>query len=141
MTGLFTDFLKSNEEILVEISNESYSAEEKQQAGTLLNAKGTSKTSPKCPNCGPWIKHWENVELGKRGKCSKKGCSNDATDGAHVRKADGSSQKRYIIPLCGSCNVSVKTPFNTKAGTKLAWANVSETCGKKTNKESKSDRN
>lgn len=90
----------------------------------VKNVKGTSHF--KCV-CGSWIKHWENHATIKKGKCSNIGCTKDATDGAHIKKVGLNDHRRYIIPLCHSCNMS-QEPFFTKSSVSYVIANVKKTC-------------
>lgn len=51
-----------------------------------------------------WLDFYEK-ESGKSAKsCKVKYCTNDATDGAHVKKVDSIDNSWYIVPLCRSHN-------------------------------------
>ena len=87
------------------------------------NKKGTSNRS--C-NCGSWKQHWINQSSKSwPDKCSVKGCSNDATLGAHVINASVSGER--IIPACDSCN-KLDDEFDLKGGVTVVSANKLETC-------------
>lgn len=94
----------------------------------VTNINGTSKHKCKCDS---WIKHWEKFSKQTADKCSVKGCSSAATDGAHVQKSGGTNSW-YIVPFCHTHNTSPKnTVLELKDDSKqFVSANVSETCGK-----------
>jgi hypothetical protein len=68
----------------------------------VRHRKGTGKRS--CNKCGSWIAHWEHLSGNTRAKCSVYGCSNAATDGAHVCISRSTSKKEKIVPTCSECN-------------------------------------
>lgn len=89
------------------------------------NKNGTSERTCKC---GSWENHWKNFS--KRDwpyYCSKEGCINRATLGAHVINSKVNGE--YIVPLCYSCN-QLEDEFALEGGTVLVPANKSETCEK-----------
>lgn len=53
---------------------------------------------------GDWLKYWESQAGEKAGTCHRLGCSEDATDGAHVQLVDSVDRNWYIVPLCHQCN-------------------------------------
>lgn len=53
---------------------------------------------------GNWLEYWEKATGTKAGKCHKIGCTQQATDGAHVQLDDPSDNRWYIVPLCHACN-------------------------------------
>ena len=64
------------------------------------NKKGTGDRSCKC---GSWKNHW--VKISKKtwpDQCCVKGCSKEATLGAHVYNPN--EEKEWIVPMCDSCN-------------------------------------
>jgi len=75
----------------------------------VKNLKGTSEISPKCPSCGPWIRHWKN-HIGIESpscfavSCDKASIGGDQIEGAHVKKHGSEDMSWYIIPLCESHN-------------------------------------
>ena len=89
------------------------------------NKVGTGERSCKC---GSWKQHWINAS-GKPwpSKCSIKGCTNDATLGAHIINSSVSGEK--IVPACDSCN-KLSGEFSLKGGVTLVSANKQETCEK-----------
>lgn len=66
----------------------------------VKNLNGTSDNA--CTVCGSWLKHWEKKSGKKKDECGA--CTNKATVGAHVQKADGKDNAWYIVPLCDACN-------------------------------------
>lgn len=93
----------------------------------IRNINGTSQAACRC---GSWLKHWENFSGQKTPlSCPAIRCSETKLLGAHVQKADGSDQRRYIYPLC--------EPHNRHTGElevsdfyRLVSANKRETCEK-----------
>lgn len=102
------------------------------KAVDVCNENGSSIRSPKCVNCGPWKKHWENLTLKKWPTlCSNSDCLNTATVGGHVVFADNKIGRKYIIPLCEDCNKkSSDEIFTIDKGTIMVSANCSDTCDK-----------
>jgi hypothetical protein len=66
----------------------------------VKNISGTS--GRKCDCCDSWKGHWEKITNEKARACSRKGCSNRATVGAHVMRTADSTWR--IVPLCHECN-------------------------------------
>lgn len=67
----------------------------------VKNVSGTS--GRKCNCCNSWKGHWEKMTKEKAVSCSRKGCTNKATVGAHIiRKAPDSTWR--IVPFCHECN-------------------------------------
>jgi len=93
----------------------------------VKNINGTSKNQ--C-NCNSWLEHWENFTGLIAGDCSVRGCTNEATVGAHVLITDGRTpNKWWIVPMCHEHNHY--TNYDEMILNKtvvLAPANVSETC-------------
>ncbi len=105
----------------------------------LLNRNGTSKRSPQCPNCGPWIDHWHkfsNENVPSAGCCAIKGCTGRTKDG-HLARIEGchvtikghTDQRVFIAPICQCCNhepdgaeMVLARPMT------LVWSNVQDTC-------------
>ncbi len=52
---------------------------------------------------GNWIRFWEDATRRKHKTCHCEHCSAEATDGAHVKLAEGSN-RWYIVPMCHTCN-------------------------------------
>lgn len=109
----------------------------------LVNRNGTAKKSPKCPNCGPWIKHWETLSekaAPSAGDCAVVGCTGRTKDGklaeiegCHVMIKDSDDKRVFIAPLCKCCNNKADgTELKLSRGITLVWANMQETCGKLT---------
>jgi len=69
-------------------------------ATKVKNLNGTSDND--CPKCGTWLKHWEKLSGKTADECAC--CSQKATVGAHVQKAESDNNKWYIVPLCKKCN-------------------------------------
>lgn len=93
---------------------------------TAENWKNKKGTSSRSCNCGSWKQHWINQSSKSwPDRCSVKGCSNEATLGAHVINASVSGEK--IVPACDSCN-KLDNEFDLKAGVTLVSANKLETC-------------
>jgi len=59
---------------------------------------------------GNWIRFWEQATGLTATSCHRIGCYAAATDGAHVKLADGSN-KWYIVPLCHKCNCQFGATF------------------------------
>ena len=110
-------------------------------AGTVLvNRNGTAKKSPKCPNCGSWIKHWETLsekDSPPAGDCAIVGCKGKTKDGklaeiegCHVIIKNSDDKRVFIAPLCKCCNNKADgTELNLSRDMILVHANVQETCG------------
>ena len=71
--------------------------------------RGTSRN----PIPGGALKYWEKQTGLRAGLCSRVGCSEPATDGAHVivtmhklneQWVNHPSREQYIIPMCHECN-------------------------------------
>ena len=106
----------------------------------VVNCKGDSVRSPRCPNCGPWIQHWCTLS-GERvpaaGDCATLGCDGKTENGlpapivgCHVRIKNAEDQSEYIAPLCQCCNSRKGATLILSRSTTLVHANVSETCSK-----------
>jgi len=104
----------------------------------VVNCEGNSDRSPRCPNCGSWIKHW-HVLSGESfpvaGDCATLGCNGMTEEGlpapivgCHVRIKGAKDQYEYIAPLCQSCNNKKGASLTLGRTTTLVRANVSETC-------------
>ncbi len=87
------------------------------------NKGGTGNRSCKC---GSWKQHWINY-TGKSWpkECSVKGCTSDATLGAHIYNPNVSGEK--IVPACDPCN-KLTGEFTLKDGVTLVPANKQDTC-------------
>lgn len=100
----------------------------------VKNVVGSSKTSPKCANCGTWIDHWFRFSGKATGDCRVKGCANKATVGAHVTRPIATQEElrthHYIIPMCAEHNGMHGAELDTKDHVTFVRANVAETCGK-----------
>jgi len=111
-------------------------------AGTvLINRNGTAEKSKVCPNCGPWIKHWETLSeknAPKAGDCAVAGCTGKTKagksaeiEGCHVMIKGSDNKRVFIAPLCTCCNNTADdTELKLSKGMTLVWANAQQTCGK-----------
>lgn len=78
-----------------------------------LNGSGEQFPKPVC-GCSSWIEHW-NINQGKKaGVCRGCGVKTTGLVGGHVIKIDSSDRKRYIVPLCSSCNNTKNLEFEVK---------------------------
>ena len=71
---------------------------------------------------GSWKKyHEERSGQPWRTECCICGCTQEATDGAHVERLDGSYYGEYIAPICDSHNraKNTVTPIKLNVGTVL----------------------
>jgi hypothetical protein len=73
----------------------------------VKNLNGTTDNDPP-EGYSTWKEFWEDKKEKDFSTCSCKDCSNDAEVGAHVKKANSSDNKWYIVPLCTSCNHKTK---------------------------------
>ena len=107
----------------------------------LINRNGTAKKSPACPNCGPWVKHWETLsgeKIPANGDCAVEGCDGKTKEGklaeiegCHVMIKGSDDKRVFIAPLCTCCNNKADgAELKLSRGMTLVWANVQETCGK-----------
>lgn len=96
----------------------------------LKNLNGTEDNTCRCPS---WLEHWKKYVHGHNVTwppgCSETFCNKKATVGAHVQ-IDGDDEW-YIVPLCDAHNADLGEAFSVPDDTRLARANVSETCGKR----------
>ena len=111
-------------------------------AGTvLINRNGSAKQSKACPNCGPWIRHWERLsgeDVPSAGDCAAVGCDGKTKEGkpaeivgCHVMLKDDKDKQVYIAPLCTCCNnTDEDAELVLSRDVTLVHANVQETCGK-----------
>ncbi len=90
------------------------------------NVKGSGNL--KDDNCGSWKQHWMKISGEKwPTTCCVKGCTNEATDGAHIHEVG--DKKTYIIPMCKEHNnPDNEDEFEINAITPVP-ANIEETCG------------
>lgn len=100
-----------------------------------LNGSGKQFPYPKCA-CATWLEHWENNRKWEDGKkymaaecraCGGK-FEHDELNGGHVVKINSSDKKRYIVPLCDSCNGKDDLEFEIANSADLVPANEAE-CG------------
>ncbi len=68
------------------------------------NINGTG--GRKCPSgFSSWLDYYmKSNGLSAMPTCARKGCTNKATLGAHVKKVGSNDNSWHIIPLCDSCN-------------------------------------
>ena len=111
-------------------------------AGTvLINRNGTAKKSRECPNCGPWIRHWETLSdknAPGAGDCAVAGCTGKTKngklaeiEGCHVMIKGSDDKRVFIAPLCECCNNRADGAELVLARCMtLVHANVEETCEK-----------
>lgn len=95
----------------------------------VRNVVGSAGRSPSCPNCGPWIEHWQLLSGHVHSTCSVKGCNNPASVGAHVTILFSLDDKQHIIPMCSEHNGKHGGVLEAKPGTIFVRANVAESCG------------
>ena len=107
----------------------------------LVNRNGTSKMGPSCPNCGPWIDHWQKIS-GKSapnaGHCAIKGCTGRTKDGSpaqmegcHVTIKGCEDKRIFIVPICQCCNHKPDgAELVLSKSMTLVWGNVQNTCEK-----------
>lgn len=84
----------------------------------VKNINGTS--GRRCECCDSWKGHWEKITDENAGICSRRGCSNKATKGAHVMRT--TNQEWRIVPLCHTCNMIFDEWFDLKKGVKTVSA-------------------
>lgn len=81
-----------------------------------LNYSSKNFPKPTC-KCETWILHWDinkyPAENKQAGCCRGCGKCFDHSElcGGHVIKIDSEDRKRYIIPLCSSCNAKENAIF------------------------------
>lgn len=99
-----------------------------------LNGSGKNTPSPAC-TCDSWIDHWNKNRYPDKSKvagwcrsCREK-VGRDNLIGGHVFKRNSTDEKRYITPICYSCNNTKNKQFDVKL-VDLVSAN----CSKCTNK-------
>ena len=64
-----------------------------------------------------WLKRWMEYKGCKSTpSCSNIECRNMAKHGGHVKKVDSQDNRRYIVPLCVSCNEKKDLEFDVTAG-------------------------
>jgi hypothetical protein len=99
-----------------------------------MKIRNINGTAPKTCKCGSWLKHWLNYS-GQTipGYCPEIMCIEDELIGAHVQKADTADSNWYIIPLCKKHNAAEDQVIEINDAYKLVPANVSQSCGIKTN--------
>ena len=91
-----------------------------------LNGSGEQFPNPVC-TCRTWIEHW-NINYGKRAVfCRGCGIKISSLVGGHVIKINSSDRKRYIVPLCSSCNNTENLEFEVKESD-LVSANCENCC-------------
>lgn len=95
-----------------------------------MKVKNIDGSSDNTCKCGSWLNHWKKFSRAKAGLCKERSCTNLATVGAHVRKANSKDQNGYIIPLCSAHNELKGKELEIFLNPTLISANVSETCGK-----------
>lgn len=92
----------------------------------VKNKKGTSVRSCYCSN---WLQHWRKFTDDITYTCKAKGCRRTDIVGAHVLRDVPYDNSEYIVPLCNLHNKATGT-VELEPWTKLASANVKNTCGK-----------
>ena len=92
-----------------------------------MKVKNVTGTKDRKCSCSSWINHWHNHSKQNAKVCRAKGCSQVATDGAHVRKCLSTDECEYIIPFCREHNKKVGC-IEINTGTDLVSANKSITC-------------
>lgn len=74
----------------------------------IKNLQEGSRPSP--IGYSSWIDYWERKTSKRANKCHKIGCTESATDGAHVQLENGGNEW-YIVPLCHKCNMQLGQRF------------------------------
>lgn len=81
----------------------------------IYHKQGTSSQYPP-RGYASWMEYWRYWVGSRDGtsvRCAIQGCSEEATDGAHVQLTRG-CDTTYIIPVCRSCNSSGKSSTSLK---------------------------
>lgn len=73
----------------------------------VKNLHNTGDRKPK--NYTSWKEFWKAKKGYWPNDCSAYDCDGPAEVGAHVKKADSSDNKWYIVPLCSGCNKRTDT--------------------------------
>ena len=94
----------------------------------VSNVNGTSQSTWKC---GSWLDHWRKFS-GQvlPSTCPELSCVNQPEVGAHVQRDSATDRSWYIVPLCKAHNSQTGKSINILDSTRLASANVANTCGK-----------
>ncbi|CAG9259217.1 conserved hypothetical protein [Burkholderia diffusa] len=96
---------------------------------TLRNAAGTAERDCACKG---WLNHWKNYSEKSAPYCSVDGCTEMATDGAHVtlpNHADPATKSRHwIAPMCHDHNMKHGATFRSIFKVTVVSANTAETC-------------
>ncbi len=72
----------------------------------MVKVKNINGTSGRLPSgYTSWLDYWERKSGEKASVCHAYSCSTKTElVGAHVKKAEGSDNSWYIVPLCKGCN-------------------------------------
>lgn len=83
-----------------------------------------------CP-CGNWLNHWIRFSKAKQaGLCKELTCTEFATEGVLVQKADSSDKEWYVVPLCDiHCRMTGKE-IELLGRPELVAAKIDKACGK-----------
>ncbi len=96
-----------------------------------MKVKNINGTSDNTCKCGSWLEHWENYSgQSLPPYCTVLTCYEKPEVGAHVQKEGTTDSGWYIVPMCKAHNGETGKTLQIRDATKLASANVSETCGK-----------
>lgn len=77
--------------------------------------------------CGNWLKHWEKFGTKKAPHCAAANCTEKATTGAHVQKANSNDENVYVLPLCPN-HAQANGELDVWEGYKLVSAIAEQTC-------------
>lgn len=93
----------------------------------MTKIKNINGTSDNICKCGSWLRHWERFSDRPATYCGEGRCTEKATIGSHVQKADSTDNDWYIIPLCELHNACKE---ELEVASILVPANRKETCEK-----------
>ena len=96
-----------------------------------MRVKNINGTSDNTCKCGTWLEHWKKFSgQSLPTYCPETKCIQKPEVGAHVQRDNSADTSWYIVPLCKTHNGQTGESIEISDSTKLASANVSETCGK-----------
>lgn len=96
-----------------------------------MKVKNINGTSDNTCKCNSWFEHWKKFSgQSLPTNCPVVKCTQKPEVGAHVQKDSSTDNSWYIVLLCKTHNGETGKSLEISDSTKLASANVSETCGK-----------